>query len=104
MIDNTRLEELTWGELEQAVTHFIAGDGANTDDLPIDDFFSLWAQVAEDQPQRVVEVEGEIVEHEVMLSLVSSNIGSIKIQGHEILLPDGTRIVLNLRAVQPEIA
>ena len=104
MIDNTQLEDLTWGELEQAVTHFIAEDGPNTDDLPIDDFFSLWAQIEEEQPQRVVAVEGEIVKHEVMLSLVSSNIGSIKIQGREILLPDGTRIVLNLRPVQPEVA
>ncbi len=98
MTDNRKLEELSWHELEQAVTTFIAADGPNTDDLAAEDFFALWAQFEQARQQRVVEVQGEIAGEEIVLSLASSTIGQITIDGPEIQLPDGTRIILNLKS------
>jgi hypothetical protein len=94
------LEALSWAELEQAVERFIAADGPNTDDLPADEFFTLWARF-EAERRRVVEVEGEIVGEEVHLSLASSSLGMAEVEGHEIRLPDGTRIVLYLKPAPP---
>jgi hypothetical protein len=94
------LEALSWAELEQAVERFIAADGPNTDDLPADEFFTLWARF-EAERRRVVEVEGEIVGEEVHLSLASSSLGMAEVEGHEIRLPDGTRIVLHLKPAPP---
>jgi len=94
------LEALSWDELEQAVERFIAADGPNTDDLPADEFFTLWARF-EAERRRVVEVEGEIVGEEVHLSLASSSIGMAEVEGREIRLPDGTRIVLHFRPAPP---
>ena len=94
------LEALSWAELEQAVERFIAADGPNTDDLPADEFFTLWARF-EAERRRVVEVEGEIVGEEVHLSLASSSLGMAEVKGHEIRLPDGTRIVLHLKPAPP---
>ena len=90
------LEAPSWDELEQAVERFIAADGPHTDDLPADEFFTLWARF-EAERRRVVEVEGEIVGEEVHLSLASSSLGMAEVEGHEIRLPDGTRIVLHLK-------
>lgn len=98
MTDNRRLEELSWHELEQAVTTFIATDGPNTDDLVAEDFFALWTQFEQAREERVVEVQGEITGEEIVLSLASSTIGQITIVGPEIQLPDGTRIILNLKS------
>lgn len=98
MTDNRRLEDLTWAELEQATENFVAEDGPNTDDLAAEDFFALWAQFEQDRRHRVVEVQGEIAGEEIVLSLASSNIGQITIDGPEIQLPDGTRIILNLKS------
>jgi hypothetical protein len=94
------LETLSWAELEQTVERFIAADGPNTDDLPADEFFTLWARF-EAERCRVVEVEGEIVGEEVHLSLASSSLGMAEVEGHEIRLPDGTRIVLHLKPAPP---
>jgi len=94
------LEALSWAELEQAVERFIVADGPNTDDLPADEFFTLWARF-EAERRRVVEVEGEIVGEEVHLSLASSSLGMAEVEGHEIRLPDGTRIVLHLKPAPP---
>ena len=47
------LEAPSWDELEQAVEQFIAADGPNTDDLPADEFFTLWAHF-EAERRRVV--------------------------------------------------
>lgn len=54
-------EALSWEELEQAVERFIAADGPNTDDLPANEFFTLWAQFEAERRRRVIEVEGEVV-------------------------------------------
>ncbi|MFQ5813743.1 MAG: hypothetical protein ACE5I2_11250 [Anaerolineae bacterium] len=100
-MDNERgLEALSWEELEQAVEQFIAADGPNTDTLPADVFFILWAQFEVERRRRVIEVEGEIVGEEVHLTLAPSSVGSAEVKGHEIRLPDGTRIVLRLRSAQ----
>ena len=72
-----------------------------TDDLPADEFFALWARFEAERRRRVIEVEGEIVGKEVHLALAPSSVGSAEVQGQEIRLPDGTRIVLRLRSAQP---
>jgi hypothetical protein len=95
------LETLSWDELELAVEQFIAADGPNTDDLPTDEFFALWARFEAERRHRVVEVEGEIVGEEVHLSLASSSIGMAEVEGREIRLPDGTRIVLHFKSAPP---
>lgn len=100
MTDNRKLEEISWDELEKAVEHFVAADGPNTDDLGANDFFALWAQFEQERRQRIVEVAGEIVGENVVLSLTSSTIGHITIDGSAIQLPDGTRIVLTLQSAQ----
>jgi len=100
MSEKRGLEALGWEELEQAVERFIAADGPNTEALPANEFFALWAQFETERRHRVVEVEGEVVGEEVHLTLAPSSIGSAKIKGHEIQLPDGTRIVLRLRPAQ----
>ncbi|MFQ5799824.1 MAG: hypothetical protein ACE5H0_14180 [Bacteroidota bacterium] len=94
------LESLSWSEFEQSVEQFIAADGPNTDDLPVDEFFTLWKQFEEERRRRVVEIEGEIVGEEVHLALAPSSIGGAEVKGHEIRLPDGTRIVLRFRSAQ----
>lgn len=104
MNDNRNLEEISWDELEQGVEQFIAADGPNTDELAAADFFALWAQFEQERQQRVVEVEGEIVGETVVLSLASSTIGDIMIDGSAIQLPDGTRIVLTLQPAQHSAA
>ena len=98
------LEALSWDELEQAVERFIAADGPNTNDLPADEFFTLWARFEGDRRRQVVEVEGEIMGEEVHLALAPSSIGSAEVKGQEIRLPDGTRIVLHFRSAQPTLA
>jgi len=98
------LETLGWDELEQAVERFIAADGPGTDDLPADEFFALWARFEADRRRQVVEVEGEIAEEEVHLTLAPSSMGSAEVEGQEIRLPDGTRIVLRFRFAQAATA
>ena len=95
------LETLSWNELEQAVERFVAADGPNTGDLPADEFFALWARFEADRRRRVIEIEGEIAGEQVHLALTPSSIGSAEVEGHEIRLPDGTRIILRLRSAQP---
>jgi hypothetical protein len=97
------LEALSWDELKQAAERFVAADGPNTDDLPADEFFALWARFEADR-RRVVEVEGEIVGEEVHLALAPSSVGIAEVKGQEIRLPDGTRIVLRFRSAQPATA
>lgn len=97
------LEALGWDELAEAVEQFIAADGPNTGDLPVDDFVALWARFEAERRQRVVEVEGEIVGEEVRLSLASSSISGAEVEDGEIRLPDGTRIVLRFRTAQPTL-
>ena len=104
MIDNRNLEELSWQELQQVVENFIAADGPNTEDLTATDFFATWAQFEQERQQRVVEVQGEIVGEEVVLSLASSTIGQITIDGPEIQLPDGTRIIVNMKSQRRQAA
>lgn len=97
------LEALDWDELAEAVEQFIAADGPNTSDLPVDDFVALWARFEVERRQRLVEVEGEIVGEEVRLSLASSSISGTEVEDGEIRLPDGTRIVLRFRTAQPTL-
>lgn len=97
------LEALSWGELEQAVERFVAADGPNTGDLPADEFFALWVRFEADR-RRVVEIEGKIAGEEVHLALAPSSVGSAEVKGHEIRLPDGTRIVLRFKSAQPTTA
>jgi len=97
MTDKRRLEELSWHELEQAVTTFIMADGPNTDGLAAEDFFALWAQFEQAREERVVEVQGEIAGEDIILSLASSTIGQITIDGPEIQLPDGMRSIFKLK-------
>jgi hypothetical protein len=94
------LEALSWNELEQAVERFVAADGPNTDDLPADEFFALWARFEAERRRRVIEIEGEIVGEEVHLALAPSSVGSAQVEGHEIRLHDGTRIVLHFKSTQ----
>lgn len=100
MTNEKGLEELSWGELERSVEQFIAADGPNTEDLAADEFLILWKQFEEERRQRVVEVEGEIEGEDVHLSLAPSSVSGVEIEGHEIRLPDGTRIVFHFRSAQ----
>jgi hypothetical protein len=104
MSNERGLEALSWDELEQAVEQFIAVDGPNTDDLSGDEFFTLWARFEAERRRQVVEVEGEIVGEEVHLSLASSNVSGAKVEGREIRLPDGIRIILRFRQARPAYA
>lgn len=98
------LEALSWSELEQAVEQFIITDGPNTDDLPADEFLTLWARFESERRRRIVEVEGEVVGKAVSLSLAPSSVGLAEVEGSEIRLPDGTRIILHLKSAQPAFA
>jgi hypothetical protein len=100
MTNEKGLEELSWGELERSVEEFIAADGPNTEDLATDEFLALWKQFEEERRQRVVEVEGEIEGEDVHLTLAPSSVSGVEIEGHEIRLPDGTRIVFHFRSAQ----
>jgi len=50
------LEALSWEELEQAVELFVVADGPNTNTLPADEFFTLWAQFEAERRRHVIEV------------------------------------------------
>jgi hypothetical protein len=101
--EESSLEGLDWDELAEAVEQFIAADGPNNGDLPVDDFVVLWARFEAERRQRLVEVEGEIVGEEVRLSLASSSISGTEVEDGEIRPPDGTRIVLRFRTAQPTV-
>lgn len=94
------LEDLNWKTLEEAVEQFIMADGPNTNDLPATEFFSLWEQFDAERRSRVIEVEGELIGEDVSLSLASSNVRGTEVNGREIRLPDGTRIVLRFKLPQ----
>jgi len=82
-------------ELEQTVTDFIARDDPG--DLPADTFFALWERFEAERRSQIIELEQDIVGGEIVLSVAPTSPALVPVEGNEIRLEDGRRIVLHLR-------
>jgi len=90
-------EDLSAGELEKAVTDFIARDGPGPDEMPSSTFLALWQKFEAERQSQVIELEQDILGGEVVLSVAPTSPVPVEVSGNEIRLDDGRRIVVRLR-------
>jgi hypothetical protein len=84
-------------EFEQMLEDFITRE---EDDMNISTFFEVLALI--DQEKRaaapVIKLEGELVSGQLVFSPPTDQTLPITVQGNEIVLPDGSRIILTLKS------
>jgi len=98
MSEQTQIpKDLSAEEWEQIVTDFIARDGPGPGDLPTDTFFALWERFEAERRAQVIELEQDIIDGEIVLSVAPTSPTLVQVERNEIRLEDGRRIVLRLR-------
>jgi uncharacterized protein YheU (UPF0270 family) len=97
-------EDLSPEELERIVADFVARDGPGPGDLPADTFFALWERFEAERRDQVIELEQDIIEGEIVLSVAPTSPDVVQVEQNEIRLEDGRRIVLRLRRPRQQTA
>lgn len=97
-------EDLSPEELERIVADFVARDGPGPGDLQADTFFALWERFEAERRDQVIELEQDIIEGEIVLSVAPTSPDVVQVEQNEIRLEDGRRIVLRLRRPRQQTA
>jgi len=90
MSKKTRMpEDLSAEELEQLVADFVDRDGPGLGDLPADTFFALWERFEAERRKQVIELEQDIIEGEIVLSVAPTSPEAVQVERNEIRLERG---------------
>jgi hypothetical protein len=92
------LLELSEVEYEALVETYIERETLATGEMPISDFFQLLLETEAARQGETIEVEGKIVDDKLVLSLVAGHQSNVRVQGNQILLDDGGRIIVRLKS------
>jgi len=93
MKDKT-LEQLTDEEFETVIENFIEQEAEGTDEMEVSTFFQSWDEIERNRVKPTIEVEGNIVEGRLVLSLPQQAL-NVSINENEIITPY-ERIVVRL--------
>ena len=97
MKDKT-LEQLTDEEFETVIENFIEQEAEGTDEMEVSTFFQLWNEIEKKRVKPTIEVEGNIVEGRLVLSL-SQQALNVSVNENEIITPY-ERIVVRLGEIR----
>lgn len=93
MKDKT-LEQLTDEEFENVIENFISQEASGTDEIEVSTFFRLWDEIEKKRTLPTIEVEGNIVEGKLVLSLEKPAL-NVLVSNNEIVTPY-ERIIVRL--------
>ncbi|MFQ6039650.1 MAG: hypothetical protein ACE5PV_02235 [Candidatus Poribacteria bacterium] len=88
------LEKLTDEEFNKVIENFIEREAEGTDEMEVSTFFQLWDEIEKKRIKQTIEVEGNIVEGKLVLSLEKPAL-NISVHENEIVTPY-ERIIVRL--------
>ena len=80
------LEQLTDAEFETVIENFIEQEAEGTDEMEASTFFRLWDEIEKKRAKPTIEVEGNIVEGKLVLSLEKPAL-NVSVRDNEIVTP-----------------
>jgi hypothetical protein len=93
MMSDKRIEDYTPDEFEAVLNAFIERE---IEDVPMDDFFAALAEIDRRRRQEVIQVQGRIVQGQLIFSLPCFAPPTVAVEGHQIILDRIHRIVVTL--------
>ncbi len=93
MSDKRMLEDYTPDEFEAVLNAFVERE---IEDVPMDDFFAALAEIDRRRRQEVVQVQGRIVQGQLVFSLPRFAPPAVTVEGNQIILDQTHRIVVTL--------
>ncbi len=88
------LEQLTDEEFETVIENFIEQEAEGTDEMEASTFFRLWNEIEKNRAKPTIEVEGNIMEGKLVLSLEKPAF-NVSVHENEIITPY-ERIIVRL--------
>jgi hypothetical protein len=86
------IEDYTPDEFEAVLNAFVERE---IEDVPMDDFFAALAEI-DRRRQEVIQVQGQIVQGQLVLSLPRFASPTVTVEGNQIILDQTCRIVVTL--------
>jgi hypothetical protein len=93
MSDKRMIEDYTPDEFEAVLNAFVERE---IEDVPMDDFFAALAEIDRRRRQEVVQVQGRIVQGQLVFSLPRFAPPTVTVEGNQIILDRIHRIVVTL--------
>ncbi len=87
------IEDYTPDEFEAVLNAFVERE---IEDVPMDDFFAALAEIDRRRRQEVVQVQGRIVQGQLVFSLPRFASPAVAVEGNQIILDQTHRIVVTL--------
>lgn len=88
------IESMEAREFETMMDRFVERD---FEEMPVETFFDLLAQIDEEKKRYPLELEGDVMDGEASLALPITAVSGITVRGNEIVLDGERRIVIHLR-------
>ena len=99
MSDQT-LTEMNYAAFEALIDNYIDRVAEEGDDMPASTFFELLFERAAQRVTETVEVEGELVNNQLVLRVPVGTESAIQVKGNEILVGN-QRIVVKIKGKKP---
>ncbi|MFQ6014871.1 MAG: hypothetical protein ACE5NP_05460 [Anaerolineae bacterium] len=93
MSDKRMIEDYTPDEFEAVLNAFVERE---SEDVPMDDFFAALAEIDRRRRQEVIQVQGRIVQGQLVFSLPRFAPSTVTVEGNQIILDQTRRIVVTL--------
>jgi len=93
MSDKSMIEDYTPDEFEAVLNAFIERE---IEDAPMDDFFAALAEIDRRRRQEVIQVQGQIIQGQLVFSLPRFAPPTVAVEGNQIILDRIHRIVVTL--------
>ena len=93
MNDKRMIEDYTPEEFEAVLNAFVERE---IEDVPMDDFFVALAEIDRRRRQEVIQVQGRIVQGQLVFSPPHSAPSAVTVEGNQIILDQTRRIVVTL--------
>lgn len=97
------ITELPPEQFEEAINNFIEREAAGYDELEASTFFALLDKIDKEREKEMLEVEGQIVDGQLHLTLQNSPLSDVVVHENEIELPN-VKIVVHLKDVEHPLA
>jgi len=94
------LTEMNYEAFEALIDNYIDRVAEEGDDMPASTFFELLFERAAQQVTETVEVEGELVNNQLVLRVPAGTESAIQVKGNEILVGN-QRIVVKFKGKKP---
>lgn len=97
------ITELPHEQFEEAINNFIEREASGYDELEASTFFALLEKIDKEREKEVLEVEGQIVDGQLDLTLQNSSLSDVAVYENKVELPDVT-IVVCIKGVEQSVA